>query len=166
MYPRSFLIKRLIISVLVGLLIGVMVSEVPFLFLRETARPPRDVVLTIPAGTADQIGRGEHPPSIPENMTFVVGDRLVVNNEDAVDHKLGPLWIPASSSAQLSLDQEENLAFECSFQPGNYFGLDVRQPLTPRTRLFGIFYVALPMMILIALYSLVITPKNKENVAA
>ena len=166
MYPRNFLIKRLIISVLLGLLIGVTVSEVPFLFLRETARAPREIVLTIPVGTADQIARGEQPPSIPENMTFVVGDRLVVNNEDAVDHKLGPLWIPANSSAQLSLDQEQNLAYECSFQPGNYFGLDVRQPLTPRTRLFGIFYVALPMMILIALYSLVITPKKKENAPA
>jgi hypothetical protein len=166
MYPRNFLLKRLLISILLGLLIGVTVSEVPFLFLRETARPPRDIVLTIPAGTADQIARGEQPPTIPENMTFVVGDRLVVNNEDAVDHKLGPLWIPANSSAQLSLDQEENLAYECSFQPGKYFGLDVRQPLTPRTRLFGIFYVALPMMILIALYSLVITPKKKENAPA
>ena len=163
MYPRNFLVKRLLISVLLGLLIGVMVSEVPFLFLRETARAPREIVLTIPVGTADQIARGEQPLSIPENMTFVVGDRLVVNNEDAVDHKLGPLWIPANSSAQLSLDQEQNLAYECSFQPGKYFGLDVRQPLTPRTRLFGIFYVALPMMILIALYSLVITPKKKEN---
>ena len=166
MYSRSFLIKRLLISIIFGLLIGVMVSEVPFLFLRETARAPRDIVLTIPVGTADQIARGEQPPTIPENMTFVVGDRLVVNNEDAVDHKLGPLWIPANSSAQLSLDQEQNLAYECSFQPGNYFGLDVRQPLTPRTRLFGIFYVALPMMILIALYSLVITPKKKENAPA
>jgi hypothetical protein len=66
----------------------------------------------------------------------------------------------------LSLDQEENLAYECSFQPGNYFGLDVHQPLTSRTRLYGIFYVALPMMILIALYSLVLTPKKKENVPA
>ena len=158
--------KRLLISIIFGLLIGVMVSEVPFLFLRETARAPRDIVLTIPVGTADQIARGEQPPTIPENMTFVVGDRLVVNNEDAVDHKLGPLWIPANSSAQLSLDQEQNLAYECSFQPGNYFGLDVHQPLTPRTRLFGIFYVALPMMILIALYSLVITPKKKENAPA
>jgi hypothetical protein len=166
MFPRGFVIKRLLVSGLMGLLIGVMVSEVPFLFLRETARPPREIVLTIPAGTADQIARGEQPPTIPENMTFVVGDKFVVNNEDAVDHKLGPLWIPANSSAQLSLDQEENLAYECSFQPGNYFGLDVRQPLTPRTRLFGIFYVALPMMILIALYSLVITPKKKENVPA
>jgi hypothetical protein len=166
MLSRSFIIKRLFISALLGLLIGITVSEVPFLFLRETARAPREIVLTIPAGTSDQIARGEQPPTIPENMTFVVGDRLVVNNEDAVDHKLGPLWIPANSSAQLSLDQEQNLAYECSFQPGKYFGLDVRQPLTPRTRLFGIFYVALPMMILIALYSLVITPQKKENAPA
>jgi hypothetical protein len=166
MSPRNFVIQRLIISLFLGLVIGVMVSEVPFLFLRETARAPREIVLTIPSGTADQIARGEQPPAIPENMTFVVGDRLVVNNEDAVDHKLGPLWIPANSSAQLALDQEENLAYECTFQPGNYFGLDVREPLTPRTRLFGIFYVAIPMMILIALYSLVVTPHKKENAPA
>jgi hypothetical protein len=146
--------------------IGVTVSEVPFLFLRETARAPREIVLTIPSGTAEQVARGEQPPSLPENMTFVVGDRLVVRNADSVDHKLGPLWIPANSSAQLALDQEENLAYECTFQPGNYFGLDVREPLTTRTRLFGIIYVSLPMAILIALYSLVITPKKKENVTA
>lgn len=166
MLPRNFFIKRILLSLALGLLIGVMVSEVPFLFLRETARTPREIVLTIPAGTSGKIARGEQPPSIPENMTFVVGDRLVVTNEDVVDHKLGPLWIPANSSAQLSLDQEENLAYECSFQPGKYFGLDVREPLTPRTRLYGIFYVALPMAILIALYSLVVPPKKKENVPA
>ncbi len=165
MYSKSFLIKRILLSIALGFLIGVSVSELPFLFLRETARAPREIVLTIPSGTAEQIARGEQPPTIPENMTFVVGDRLVVRNEDAVDHKLGPLWIPANSSAQLALDQEESLAYECTFQPGNYFGLDVREPLTPRTRLFGIIYVALPMAILIALYSLVLTPK-KKNVAA
>jgi hypothetical protein len=90
----------------------------------------------------------------------------VVRNQDSADHKLGPLWIPANSSAQLALDQEENLAYECSFQPGNYLGLDVREPLTPRTRLYGIFYVAFPMAILIALYSFVISPKKNENVPA
>lgn len=166
MVPRTYLLKRILLSILFGLLIGVMVSEVPFLFLRETARAPREITLTIPVGTSEQIARGEQPPSIPENMTFVVGDRLVVRNEDAVDHKLGPLWIPANSSAQLALDQEESLAYECSFQPGKYFGLDVREPLTPKTRLFGIIYVALPMAILILLYSLVVTPKKKENALA
>jgi hypothetical protein len=163
---KNFIVKRILLSILFGLLIGVTVSEVPFLFLRETARPPREIILIIPAGTSEQVARGEQPPSIPENMTFVVGDRLVVRNEDSMDHKLGPLWIPANSSAQLSLDQEENLAYECSFQPGKYLGLDVRQPLTPRTRLFGIFYVALPMAILFGLYSLVVTPKKNENAPA
>src|SRR5512145_1407765 len=160
---KGFIFKRILLAIGLGLLLGAVISEVPFLFLRDTARAPREIVLTIPAGTAEQVARGEQPPSIPENMTFVVGDRLVVKNEDSVDHKLGPLWIPANSSAQLSLDQEENLAYECSFQPEKYFGLDVREPLTPRTRLFGIFYVALPMAILFALYSFVVTPKKKEN---
>ena len=70
MQPRNFLIKRLIVSALLGLLIGVLVSEVPFLFLRETARAPREIVLTIPAGTADQIARGEQPPTIPRKHDF------------------------------------------------------------------------------------------------
>ena len=166
MSPRNLVIRKIIISALLGLLVGVLVSEVPFLFLQETARPPREITLTIPAGTADQIARGEQPPSIPENMTFVVGDTFVVRNEDAVDHKLGPLWIPAKSSAELSLDQEESLAYECSFQPGNYFGLDVREPLTLGTRLYGILFVAIPMSIMIALYSLMLAPTKNKNVPA
>jgi hypothetical protein len=166
MYSRSFVIKRILFSIVIALLLGALISEVPFLFLQETARPPREITLTIPAGTAEQIERGEQSPSIPENMTFVVGDRLVVRNEDSVDHKLGPLWIPANSSAQLALDQEQSLAYECTFQPGQYFGLDVREPLTPSTRIYGIVYVALPMAILILLYSFVFTPRKKEDVPA
>ncbi len=100
---------------------------------RQPARR-KDVVITIPNGTAEMVARGEQPPTIPDNMIFVVGDVLVVKNEDKVDHKLGQLWIPANSSAQLALEQEASLAFECSFQPGNYFGLDVREPLTISTR--------------------------------
>jgi hypothetical protein len=166
MYPKNFVIKRILISIGLGLLFGVLISEVPFLFLRDTARMPREIVLTIPAGTADQVARGEQPPSIPQNMTFVIGDRLLVRNDDSVDHKLGPLWIPANSSAQLSLDQEESFAYECSFQPGNYFGIDVHEPLTPGTRIYGIVYVALPLSILIALYSFILPSKKKENVVA
>ena len=166
MYPNNFMFKRILASVGLGLLIGVLASEVPFLFLRETARAPREITLTIPAGTAEQVARGEQPPSIPENMTFVVGDGLVVKNEDSADHRLGPLWIPANSVARLSLDQEESLAYECTFQPGKYFGLDVREPLTIGTRIYGIIYVALPMAILIALYSFVVPPKKKENAPA
>jgi len=166
MSQKNFVIQRILISIVLGLLIGAVISEVPFIFLREAARAPRQIVLTIPPGTADEVARGEQPPTIPQNMTFVVGDTLVVRNEDSVDHKLGPLWIPANSSAQLALDQEESFAYECSFQPGNYFGLDVQEPLTISTRLYGILYVGLPLSILIALYSFLIPPKKKQNAVA
>lgn len=166
MPPRDILIKRLLISLAIGLLIGVAVSEIPFIFLRETARPPKEIVLTIPAGTAEQVARGEQPPSIPEDMIFVVGDTLIVKNEDTVDHKLGPLWIPEHSSAELPLRQEENLAYECSFQPNKYFGLDVRESLTVGTRLYGILFAGLPMAILIALYSIIMPVKNNKNVSS
>ena len=163
MPPRNILIKRLVISLLVGLLLGAAISEIPFIFLQESARPPQDVVLTIPLGTADQVARGEQPPSIPTDMVFVVGDVLVIRNEDTVDHKLGSLWIPAQSSAQLALGQEEDLAYECSFQPGNYFGLDVREALTLGTRIYGILFAGLPLGVLIALYSIIMPVKKNEN---
>jgi len=166
MPPVNTVLKRILVSLLIGLLLGVTINEFTFYFLKETARPPQEIVLTIPAGTAEQVARGEQPPSIPENMVFVVGDTLIVQNEDKVDHKLGPLWIPANTSASLSLDQEESLAFECSFQPGKYFGLDVREALTTSTRLFGILYSGLPMAVLIALYSLAMPVKKKVNAPA
>jgi len=160
------MIKRIVFSMLIGIAVGAAISEFSFVFLQETARPPREVVLAIPAGTAQQVARGEQPPSIPLDMVFVVGDVLVVKNEDNVDHVLGQLWIPANSSASLALNEEQNMAFECSFQAGNYFGLDVRQPLTLGTRVYGILYAGIPLGILIAVYSFVIPPGKKENASA
>ena len=158
--------KRIVISMLIGIMLGVVISEFSFIFLQETARPPQEVILTIPAGTAEKVARGEQPPSIPLDMVFVIGDTLVVVNDDLVDHKLGQLWIPANSSARLALNEEQNMAFECSFQPGNYFGLDVRQSLTFGTRIYGGLYAGIPLGILILLYSFVIPAKKTENASA
>lgn len=151
---------------LVGIAVGALISELSFIFLQETARPPREVVLTIPAGTAEKVARGEQPPSIPRDMVFVVGDTLVVKNEDGVDHKLGQLWIPVGSTARLALNEKQNMAFECSFQAGNYFGLDVRQSLTWGTRLYGVLYAGIPLGILILLYSFVMPSRKNENAPA
>ena len=161
---RKQVLKRIGISLLIGILLGVAITEIPFLFLQETARPPMEITLVVPGGTAEQVARGEQPPTIPENMSFVVGDTLIIQNEDSVDHKLGQLWIPANTSARLSLTREESLAFECSFQPDNYFGLDVNPPLTLGTRIYGILYVGIPLGILIALYGLVMPTRRKEHV--
>ncbi len=166
MSSKSFVFKTLLVSVVLGMLMGTIISEAPFLFLHETSRAPQEVVLTIPAGTADQVARGEQPPSIPKDMSFVVGDRLVVKNQDTVGHKLGPLFIPAKSSAQLALDQQESLSYECSFQAGKVFGIDVQEPLTLGTRLFGIVFVGFPMAILFALLGFFVIPRKGQDVPA
>jgi hypothetical protein len=163
---RNQIVKRILLCFLIGLVLSVALTEIPFIFLRETARPPKAITLVIPKGTADEVARGEQPPGIPENMKFVVGDTLIVQNQDTTDHQLGPLWIPANSSAKLSLDQVESLAYECSFQPTKVLGLDVNEPLTFGTRFFGIIYIALPLGILFSLYSLAMPAKKKEDVPA
>ena len=163
MPPVRTIIKRIAISLLIGLLIGVLINEISFLFLRQTARPPKVVELVIPNGTAERIARGDTPPTIPDSMTFVVGDTLLVRNEDVTDHELGPLWIPAGASASLPLDSVESYAYNCSFQPEKYFGLDVRESLTLGTRLYGILYSGLPLGALIALYTIIMPAKRKEE---
>lgn len=161
MPPARIVVKRILFSMLIGFAIGALINEVTFLFLRETARAPKVIELVIPEGTAERVARGETPPTIPNSMTFVVGDKLLVQNNDTADHELGPLWIPAGSTASLSLDTVQSYAYACSFQPSKYFGLDVREALTPGTRLYGILYSGIPLGVLIALYALIMPAKKK-----
>jgi hypothetical protein len=161
MPPARIAIKRILISLVIGLVIGIAINEITFMFLRQTARPPKVIELIIPNGTAARVARGETPPTIPDSMTFVVGDTLVVKNDDSANHELGPLWIPAGSSASLSLDAVQSYAYACSFQPGKYFGLDVHEPLTLTIRLYGILFSSIPSGALIALYSLIMPVKKK-----
>lgn len=163
MPPVKTVIKRILFSLLLGLLLGVILNEVTFLFLRETARAPKVVELVIPNGTAERVSRGEAPPTIPDSMTFVIGDTLLVKNDDKADHELGPLWIPSGSSASLSLDTVQAYTYSCSFQPGKFFGLDVHEALTLSTRIYGILFSGIPLGGLIALYALIMPAKKKTE---
>ncbi len=163
MPAKKIIFQRILISMLIGLAIGAVINEITFLFLRETARAPKTIELVIPKGTAESVSRGETPPTIPDSMVFVVGDTLLVKNEDVVDHELGPLWIPAGTSASLRLDNAESYAYSCSFQPGKYFGLDVHEALTVWTRFYGILYSGLPLGGLIALYAIIMPEKKKAQ---
>jgi hypothetical protein len=106
----------------------------------------------IPFGTADLLSTGKASPEIPEGITFVVGDVLTVENQDVVDHQLGPFFIPKGASAKLSFTKPENLAYACTFTPEKYLGLEVKPPLTIATRVTGILSAGIPLGTLIALY--------------
>ena len=160
---KSSIIKRIVISMLLGVVLAAITTEASYQVLKRENREPQRVELVIPAGTAQSIANGETPPSIPDDMTFVVGDTFVVINQDEVDHQLGPLWIPAGTSASLNLDTEENYVLECSFQSTKIFGLDVLQPVTFGTRLTGILFAGFPLGALFAVYSILLVPEKKKE---
>ncbi len=154
---------RLIITFFISLALVWIGSEVAFYTLREnTDRVPEQIELVIPAGTANRVAAGESVPSIPDEMTFVLGDTLIVKNEDTVDHQLGPLWIPPGSKASLVLDAAERYAYSCSFQTSRYLGLNVKQPTTWQTRLIALGYSVPATTAFLFIYSLAVWPLNPK----
>lgn len=150
---------RLLISMVLGFLIAIGINEFSFIFMKsEAGRGPERIEMVIPAGTADKVARGEADPTLPDKMVFVQGDTLVVINQDTVNHRLGPLFIPAGTSASLTLNQAVNITYSCSFEPTQYFGLDVREPVSTATRLEGIFISGLPLGVIFMLYSILVWP--------
>lgn len=155
------ILLRFLGSMLLGILIAGLVTEVAFRTLGNTSsRPPERIELVIPPGTAQKVSNGQEV--LARNMVFVSGDTLVVINHDSVSHTLGPLFIPVGSSATLVLNNPENLTYSCSFVPSRKFGLDVREALTFATRLNGILLAGIPMGLLISVYSFIAWPLKKD----
>ena len=152
---------------LAGLLMGVVVSEISFDLLNNgQTRPPTTVQLDIPAGTGARVAQGEANPAIPASMTFVVGDTLVVTNDDTVTHQLGPLLIPAGTSSSMKLATEQGYSLLCSFQPSKYLELTVLPPLTIATRIVGILEAGLNVGFLISVYAVFAMPYKKKSSAS
>jgi hypothetical protein len=142
-------------------------NEGMYLMQREIKdRPPKTIQLVIPAGTAERVAAGEKTPSLPEEMTFVVGDVLEVINQDSADHEIGPVWVPAGSTGSMVMDKADRLAYTCSFQPDNYLGVDVIKPTSLFTRLVALFLAAPTVTALVYIYSLALYPIDPAKQAA
>jgi len=151
---------RIFGSMLVGLVISGLVSEVAFQVMGNTSsRSPQIVELVIPAGTSEKVSKGQSV--VPDGMIFMVGDTLELINQDSIAHTFGPLFVPPGSTASLTLDTPESLAFSCSFEPTQFFGLDVREGLTIGTRINGILLAGIPMGLLLSVYSVIAWPFKK-----
>jgi hypothetical protein len=153
----------MLFSLVLGILIAAVGSEVAFRLQGNTSsRAPQTIELVIPAGTAVKVAQGESV--LPASQTFVVGDTLLVHNQDSVTHTLGPLVIPSGTSASLKLDQVGNLDYTCSFQPTRYYGVDIQPALSLVMRLEASLVAGIPLGIMLGLYSLVVFPlKHKEK---
>ena len=160
--------RRLVICSLIALVFVFAISEIAFRFQRDRVpRDPQTVNLVIPSGTADRIAAGEPVPSIPDEFKFLVGDILTVENQDEIDHQLGPVWVPPGTSASLVLEEVNNFAYACSFKPSRYLGIYVRQATTLATRFTALILAVPPTAMILLVYSLLIYPlEGKKEIAA
>ena len=158
------ILQRVLLSLGIALLLGVIISEGSF-FLQRTQldRMPDEFELLVPAGTAERIQSGLPVPSLPDNMTNVEGDVILVKNEDLVSHQLGPIWVPAGSTGKLTLENPNSYTLTCSFQPSQRLGLEVRPRVTGEIRVQGLLAVAAPTSVLVMLYLLVLKPLPKAD---
>lgn len=160
---RPYLL-RLGIVFIISFVTVVLISEIGIRLQREnTARAPQTIELVIPEGTAEKLASGQVPAGIPSEMGFVMGDILLVRNLDSVAHTLGPLLIPAQTSAQMPLNEAENLAVSCSFTPTKYLGIDVRTPTTLSTRITAFSFAVPPTTVMLFIYSLVAFPLDGKR---
>ncbi len=159
-------LKRFGLVFAVSLVLVLAIAEIAHAFQREDFDRPAEIVsLTIPAGTAQKVAAGQEEPSIPSELSFVVGDTLLVYNDDRVDHELGPLFIPAGSSASLVMSDANQFEFSCSFRPSQFLGLTVQEATTLNIRLVALAYVTPATAIFFFLYSLALWPLVKESPA-
>lgn len=154
---------RLLVLTIFSFTVVFIFSEISFYFQRQPGdRAPEVIELYIPEGTAQLVQSGQKITSIPDEMNFVVGDTLVIHNRDVVQHQLGPLFIPANSSASLTMDTPDSHAYTCSFQQTKFMGLEVSVPTTIWTRMQGLLLAAPSTAIFLFVYSLNIVPLEKK----
>jgi hypothetical protein len=159
---RKDLVFRILIFMVIGVIAAGVISEVSFRLQGETiSRDPQTVYLVIPAGTSEKVAQGES--TLPAGQVFMVGDTLVVKNEDSVTQTLGPLVIPPGSSASMELDQVGGVSYTCSFQPAKYYGITVQQGLSIGMRIEAALLAGLPLGMLLGVYSLLIKPLKPKN---
>jgi hypothetical protein len=119
--------RDVLIPFLAGpLFVGAVTLIAWFLFTGGITRGPARIEFVIPAGTAERVAAGEAVPSIPAKESFIVGDVLVLRNEDGANHQLGPFWIPAGTTLTIPLERAASFDYVCTIHPSGYFGLEVR----------------------------------------
>jgi hypothetical protein len=159
---RKDLIFRILLFLVIGVIAAGVISEVTFRIQGDTvSRDPQTITLVIPPGTSAKIAEGQSV--LPAGQVFMVGDTLLVKNEDSVTQTLGPLVIPPGASASMKLDQVGNLSYTCSFQPTKYYGIDVQQGLSFGMRLEAALLAGLPLGMLLGLYSLLVKPLKPKS---
>jgi len=84
-----------------------------------------DRVITIPDGTADRIAAGESVELLPADLRFQLRDRLIVVNNDRVNHQVGPFTVAAGQRLEKRFSEAATLEGSCSLHPSGNITIEI-----------------------------------------
>lgn len=80
----------------------------------------------VPAGTGDRLERGEEVDLFPKRLEARVGDRLVIRNDDARTHQIGPFTVGAGETFSVTFSSAGTLRGLCTLHPSGETEIVVR----------------------------------------
>lgn len=152
---RPGLVRHWALSLTAGLTIGGFLAGASWLAFSEgPVRAPEQVLVTIPADTAERIAAGTATSAIPADLQLVAGDTLVLRNEDAVSHRIGGYTVAPGATLSVPLATAGGGTFRggtflCTFHPRGSIGLDVRDRAEPWSILPAVILLGLPIGIVV-----------------
>ncbi|NUQ54970.1 MAG: hypothetical protein HUU14_03680, partial [Dehalococcoidia bacterium] len=102
-----------------GLALGFLLSIIWWALLEPAAAGNDVAELTIPAGTAAAVARGEPAPFIPNSLSLGRNRELVVRNNDVAGHKVGAWTVPPGGVAVIKAAAGTGDLI-CSVHPSGY----------------------------------------------
>lgn len=107
-----------------GLALGFVLSIVWWALLEPAAASAEVAELSIPAGTAAAVARGEPAPFIPNSLSLGRNRELVVRNNDVADHKVGAWTVPPGGVAVIKAAANSK-DLVCTVHPSGYLDVQI-----------------------------------------
>ena len=92
-----------------------------------TTRPPKTIELVVPKGARKRLDAGEAVVVMPNKLEFRVGDRIVIRNEDIVNHSVGPYHVRPGEEFTFTFGSPGRYAGYCPVSDGKRYEIVVKK---------------------------------------
>jgi plastocyanin len=85
-----------------------------------------EILVEVPAGTAERMAAGEEIELLPRTLRVSVGDRLRIVNHDDQAHEVGPYAVAAGQTLEQTFTSPGTLEGLCTLHPSGAITIEVR----------------------------------------
>jgi len=121
---------RQLLNCAIAALVIAAVPTFAWWYIARAEAAPTVVEIDIPAGTAALISAGETPEVIPQDLRLRSDSRILLRNQDAEAHRIGPVTILPGAASEVeaavfaAASGASTAAFLCTFHPAGVIGMD------------------------------------------